>query len=135
VTPGFDTIALEFHDSEIARASIEGPDLVLTFSAAYVHRSSGNPGIDAGQGYLAPLVLAFRGARCTGDLSRCIGTLSDGALDGPDIPRGLLPLPFTTTNPVHAHLQFTNGTTLDVHAAGMDCRITGEERFVESFAC
>jgi hypothetical protein len=135
VTPGLDNIALEFHDSEIAHASVAGTDLLLTFSAAYVHRSSGTPGVDSGQGYLAPLVLAFRGAQFTGDLPRCIGRLSDGRMAGADIPRGLLPLPFTTTNPVHAQLQFTNGATLDVHAAGMDCRITGEERFVESYAC
>lgn len=122
-------LMLDLADSEVAAISSTGADLVLVFSAAAVQRADGV------HGFLAAVSMTFRSAGCTGNLARCIGKLSDGSLTGVDVPRGLLPLPFATSNTVHAQLQFANGAALDVHAAGMECRITGEERFTESYAC
>lgn len=120
---------LDFVDSELARAAMAGPDLVLTFSAAAVRQADGT------RGYLSALAMTFHAAHCTGDLAGCVGRIADASLQGADVARGALPLPFATAHPVHAHLRFANGTALEVRAGGMGCTPDGSGRFVESYAC
>jgi hypothetical protein len=53
-----DNAAVEIHDSTLERIEHEGDDIVAVFSA-YVHRSAGRPGIDAGSGWSQALHLRF----------------------------------------------------------------------------
>jgi len=134
-TPEGTNAALEFHDSEVGGVTVLDRELNVVFSAAYVHRSPGRPGVDTGKGYIAPLTMKFREATWEGDLSLCFGKLSTGTIECEGVRAGLVPLPYGSTGPIVVYLQFTNGAVLIVHAAKMQCTITGEETFVESYAC
>ncbi|MBC5786388.1 hypothetical protein H8N03_25850 [Ramlibacter sp. USB13] len=131
----FENAALEFHDSEVREVQKAGADLLLTFSAAYVHRSNGRPGVDAGAGYLAELLITFRDAEWSGDLGSCQGKLSDGELCVGSERLSLVPLPYVASGSVSAELQFANGVALSIRASSVTCLPTGGERFVESYAC
>src|ERR1700745_3598444 len=51
--------AIEFHDSELVAGSRGGASVVLSFSAAYVHESTGVAGVDAGVGWYQPATLTI----------------------------------------------------------------------------
>lgn len=134
-TPEGTNAALEFHDSEVGSVTTIGHELSVVFSAAYVHRSAGRPGLDAGKGYIAPLTMKFREATSEGNLPLCFGQLSTGNVECGGVKMDLIPLPYSSDGPIVGYLQFTNGAVLIVHASQMQCTITGEETFVESYAC
>ncbi len=46
--------AIELHDSELSAITHDGSTVVLSFSPAYLHRSVGRPGYDAGVGWWQP---------------------------------------------------------------------------------
>jgi hypothetical protein len=131
----FENAALEFHDSKVRGAQKAEADLLLTFSAAYIHRSNGRPGVDAGAGYAAELLIVFREAEWAGDLAACQGKLSEGELVVGGERLSMVPLPYAASGGVSAELQFANGSALSIRASSVECLPTGDERFVESYAC
>jgi hypothetical protein len=128
-------VALEFHDSEVSAVQPQGEDLSISFSAAYVHRSEGAPGVDAGSGYAQALEILLQRATWSGELRACLGRLSGGHLcsDGQRLP--LVPLPYESAGPISVELVFQNGDSLTATAERAVIRFTGEPRFVESFKC
>src|SRR4051794_18873937 len=120
--------ALEFHDSEVESALPVNDQLVVAFSAAYIHRSAGVPGVDSGEGYVAPLSLIFERASWLGDLQSCQGNLSDGEVRVDGRRFRMLPLPFLGEGSVTAKLHFQNGSSLEIGAALVRCEPTGRER-------
>ena len=127
--------ALEFHDSEVSAVQLKDGDLLISFSAAYVHRSEGVSGADAGSGYAQALVMLLQRATWSGALQSCFGRLSDGhVLEGEKRLR-LVSLPYESARPVRVELVFQNGETLAATAERATIRFVGEPRFVESFRC
>ena len=120
---------LEFHDSEVRGIAFDCDELTLAFSAAFVQVEG------AGAGYVQSLVLACTWATIDGPLADGVGRLSHGKLwvDGVALPA--LPFPYTAPGPVRIELQFSNGSRLAITAATLECRFTGDPKFVESFAC
>ena len=127
--------ALEFHDSEVSSITDADGSLHVRFSAAYVHRSDGVPGVDSGEGYIQAVELTLENASWDGSLAECIGKLSDGELFVVDRPLGLVPLPFESTSQTRVELQFSNGATLLARGAPVHVRTNGAARFVERFVC
>jgi len=127
--------AFEFHDSEVSKIEANTGALIVTFSAAYVHRSEGTPGVDNGEGYVQAVELQIAGATWKGTLEECVGNLSDGDLFLTDTPVRLVPLPFEAAGRVRLELQFTNGTALWASGTSVQVRHAGEARFVELFSC
>ena len=129
-------VALEFHDSEVSTVQPNGEDLSISFSAAYVHRSEGAPGVDAGSGYVQALEMLLHRATWSGELRACLGRLSGGYLcsGGQRLP--LVPLPYESAGgPIRVEFVFQNGESLTATAERIVVRFTGEPRFVESFKC
>jgi hypothetical protein len=125
--------ALEFHDSEVGTIVEAGGCLRIVFRAATIHRSEGEPGVDAGTGWIQPVELALEGASeptATGD---CSGELSDGALVVDDREAALVPLPFSTDGQILVRLVFKSGGTWSATAASVSCRGAGDARYVETF--
>lgn len=135
MTLEFFNAALEFHDSQVAQIMPTDSDLIVHFSAGYVHRSDGRPGIDAGAGYVAPIFIRLVSARWVGDLGLCIGMLWDGCISEGESKMSLIPLPYRRVGDISAHFQFANGEELTVAASAIECSLTGEETFVESYGC
>ena len=128
-------VALEYHDSEVRRVESTADSLTVFFSAAYVHRSTGRPAIDAGSGYAQSVEMLFSGAAWRGPLPECVGRLAAGQVVANGVARSLIDLPHASTGPVAAEFQFANGALLSVTASALVCRFIGEPRFIESFAC
>ena len=129
------TFALLFHDSEVGLVKSEAGTLVLQFSAAHVQRTAGHPGAGRETGHARTLELVFRQASWSGALPDCVGRLSQGRLSAGGVAHAALPLPFEAAGPVACELVFANGTLLEVSAASVQARFTGDPRFVESLAC
>src|SRR3954468_14295296 len=69
--------AIELHDSTLAAVSQIDTAAVLYFSAAYVHESVGEPGVDAGSGWYQSATFTVAGARIVSRASTP-ATLIDG---------------------------------------------------------
>jgi len=127
--------AIEFHDSEISSVVSEAGRLYIRFSAAYIHKSVGVPGVDSGGGYVQAIVIQLERAQWIGQLNECVGKLSDGKLEVNGQEQKLVPLPFTVVGHIRLTLQFSNGTELSVTAGDLEVSQIGEARYIESFAC
>lgn len=125
--------ALEFHDSEVASVSGNQERLTMSFSEAYVHSSSGVPGVSPGDGYVQPAKLVFSQVSWSGPLSEATGSVSDGVIriDGKDF--SLIPLPFEAEGAVTAEFTFVSGVRLSVRARAVHCSVYGDARWVEAF--
>ncbi|MGO9446629.1 MAG: hypothetical protein ACLPXB_17925 [Thiobacillaceae bacterium] len=102
---------LEFQDSRITSVSTNRGALALNFSAAYLHKSKGVPGLDAGTGWVQEAVLTFLGASSDGPIDIGEGWMIDGTLVAGGETMSCLPVPFNTTDNVSAEFRLTNGIT------------------------
>ena len=126
--------SLELHDSKVKLAEGASGTFRLVFSAAYVHRSEGRPGVDAGAGYIQPAELVFSEASWSEPSVACLGDLSDGWVSVNGEKLSLVPLPFSASGQVSAEFVFVSGAVLSVSASSIACSPTGEPRFVENYA-
>ena len=126
--------ALELHDSEVAEVKVGRDTLRIVFDPAYVHRSSGRPGIDAGDGFLQPAQLIFSEASWSGLPAECRGTVSDGSLLVDEKSLGLVPCPLQVSGEIAARIEFTSGKVLTVEAKGLACELLGPGRWLEAYA-
>ena len=128
---------LEFQDSQVSGAQVQGDELRLVLSSAHVSGPAGGSAQAAGEmdGYLAPLALHWRGARWQGELALALGRLAEGELwmDGQRFLR--LPLPYEGKAAVRARLAFANGVVLEIQADRLACPLSGNEIYTASYAC
>lgn len=127
--------AFEFHDSEVRSVEPREDSLIVMFSAAYVHRSTGRPGVHSGSGYVQSVEMEFLGATWDGPTTECVGRLSGGSVISNSMAQSIIELPFSSNGPVSSELQFSNGSLLSVKAQKLVCRFAGEPRFVEILRC
>ena len=126
--------ALELHDSTLSAVERADKTLLLHLDPAYVHKSPGVPGKDAGEGWLCVVQIILRDAvdSVSIDSAECI---SDGALvcNGQRLDN-LIPIPFSFAGKTHLSLVLTEGgKTLEIGANGVDVSLTNAGRFLEPF--
>ena len=126
--------ALEFHDSDVVELRPDGSTLHMIFEPAYVHRSNGRPGVDAGSGFLQPAEIVFTGAQFNEKDGPCRGAISEGmiAVAGKKFD-SVFPLPFEASGKVAAEFTFESGAVLSVTAAGVSCASTGPAELVDGY--
>ena len=127
--------AMEFHDSEVSVIDVHSDDVVVKFSAAYVHRSEGQPGVDAGNGYVQSLELFCSGARVLIQEEGCVGSISDGKLVTGGVEMNLVPIPFESNSESSLEFVFRNGSRFCVKAQRVIISVKGEAKFIETFKC
>lgn len=125
--------ALELHDSRVESLRTNRADLTVQFSAAYLHKSEGVPGADAGSGWVQEAELIFVGANYGPSIDIGDGWIVEGSVCVGGELMSVLPVPFTAADSVAAHLCFANGSTLKVHATSVCLSLTGKPRYVEDF--
>ncbi|MGZ8961960.1 MAG: hypothetical protein ACXW1P_11040 [Methylophilaceae bacterium] len=126
--------AIELHDSEVLLAEDAGDVFRIVFSSAYIHRSLGQPGIDAGAGYTQQAELTFTSATWSKSALSIIGKLSDGFLMLSGKKHPLIPLPLLVSGKIEAELVFVSGAVLSISALSVSCKFTSEAHFVENYA-
>mgnify|MGYP003343576628 CR=1 FL=1 len=124
-------VALEFHDSEVAEVGLCGRDVVVRFSAGYVHRT----GTGEGAGFLQSLELVCLDVDDWSQESGCVGRLSEGTLQIDGERLAMVPVPWEAHAPTMLSLTFANGAACEVRSRGMRLQPVGEARFVEWLRC
>jgi hypothetical protein len=126
--------AIEFHDSDVVELRQVDTALHLVFEPAYVHKSDGRPGIDAGSGFLQPAEIVFAGAKFTEKDGPCKGSITEGVItvSGKKFD-SVLPLPYSASGKVSAEFTFESGAVLSVTGTGISCASTGPAELVDSY--
>ena len=123
--------AVEIHDSSLERIETRGRDVVATIRA-YVHRSAGRPGIDAGTGWIQPVRLEFPKATATGSIDaipmELLGgrlVLSGGTFDN------LIPMPVMHVGTSRLELESWNDARIVIEGDGVSGAFAGPPEYVE----
>jgi len=128
--------AIEFHDSEVKGISQQGETVVITFSKAYIHKSEGKPGVDAGSGWTQVAELNVGGASLRGALPEFPAELLDGhiRIDG---ELSEFPIPLNESGSVEVRLEFFSREykVIEVIVVGkqVKLRLLGEPTHIEEF--
>jgi len=98
--------ALELHDSKVVTIRMSGGALHVVFESAYVHRSAGQPGTDAGSGYAQPAEMVFSDAQYSESAGPCTGAISDGEISTEGAKfENVVPLPFSASGTCRPQLR------------------------------
>jgi hypothetical protein len=126
--------AVEFHDSRLERIDIQD-DTVIAVVAAYVHRSSGMPGLDSGTGWSQSLQLRFRRGRVTGSVDMLPMEILGGHLESSgEHFENLLPLPLARVGSTRLELHGWNDLEIDIEGDSVEAVLVGEARYIEDVA-
>ena len=125
---------VELHDSEVSAVAREGESVVVRFASVYVHRSGGEPGRDAGTGWVQPAELIIGGGSVEGAYPGFPCPVADGTFecDGTVLDNAL-PLPCERTGRVRLELTFTTESALTITGESAVLNLLGEARYVEDF--
>ena len=125
--------AIEFHDSTLASITVaESGDVILHLSSAYIHESHGEPGRDAGSGWVQEARIHVMGAAVAGSLLELPCNLRDGEvqLDGEVFQ--LLPIPFDRHGSVQLDLEcMPTGNKIRITGSGLRLEMLGVATYVE----
>ncbi len=126
--------AIEFHDSELAAVSRVGTSVVLSFSAVYVHESTGVPGVDAGVGWFQPATFTIAHGEIASD-AQLPADVSDGVIRiAGTLHQNHLPATAGTLDgPIELSLLFSTSETLLVSGAAITIELSGQSDPVEKF--
>jgi len=126
---------IELHDSKVAGIQKIGNQLIVFFSKAYVHQSKGEPGRDAGSGWVQAAALVFAEGMAVGDgIAEWPADIWDGHL----VVEGVLlnnqiPVPFEEAGKVELRLQLDTPAEVTVRGRGVCLRMLGDPVYVEEF--
>ncbi len=126
---------IELHDSEVAEITVKGDaEVVISFSPAYIHRSTGRPGVDAGTGWIQKAELKFTGATVTSRLLQVPQNIWKGHLKLADqLLDNEIPIPLNYEGPVELDLVFSTISGVVVQAYSVTLTLIGEARYIEEF--
>ena len=123
--------AVELHDTKILSCRQEGESLLMRLDA-YVHQSTGEPGVDQGTGWSQQVDLIVTNAVVAAPSANPDSlSISDGTLviDGQSL--SLLPLPLKKAGSVRLSLLGDDGAELVVDGTAVELSSAGEPTFVE----
>ncbi len=124
--------AMEFHDSTLDRVERDGADLALHFSAAYIHESEGEAGVDAGSGWVQELRLHIVEASFSGQIFNLPCKLWGGSICvGRKQFDNAVPIPLDYRGGVEVTLEETSQLTIT--GTGLRVELCGEPKYVEEF--
>lgn len=124
---------LELHDSQVESILVEGRNLALIFSAAYIHKSPGRPGRDAGTGWTQRIRLEFKKASLDGKPEKLPDRIDEGELDLGGKGDGGISLPFLWDKPVRLSLIFQSGNEIQIYGDRLSVTELGDAVYVENF--
>jgi len=125
---------MEFHDSTFDSLERDGANLTLRFSAAYIHESEGEPGLDAGIGWFQEVQIHLSNASTSGSMSELPCYLWDGQISLGGESRQMAPVPLDDGT-VHLKLVENGERDRQIEVSGTHVRmeLSGEPKHVEKF--
>ena len=125
--------AIEIHDSELAAVVATENGVIVRLAPAYVHRSGGRPGFDAGSGWTQSVEMLFASGVVEGSLPSLPCTLDDGSVSGGTEFRGMIPLPCVVETAVRFEAWSLHGELVVIRGVGLEVKAVGEASYVEEF--
>jgi hypothetical protein len=125
---------IELHNSTVSTITIEDRSAIVNFSAAYIHKSEGNAGVDAGTGWIQAARLVIKESSMKGQFISGPDTILDGVLWVGDVEHSnFIPIPFDTLDAVRLHLEFASGNHVTLTGKGATLELFGDPKFIEEF--
>jgi hypothetical protein len=126
---------IELHDSEVAEVRVSEGMVTVRFAPAYVHESAGEPGVDAGTGWIQDAELLIFEATLVGKIPPLPCDLDDGkmVIDGHEMDN-MIPLPLESAG----NVRFVGAFKYDdfmIEVVGKGCRVVlgPDATYVEEF--
>jgi hypothetical protein len=125
---------IELHDSTLGALTLSDGDAVLSLRPAYVHKSTGRPGIDVGTGWMQDVDLTIADATVTGSAETLPTTISDGTLLlGTECHENQISFTPAVADVVQLTLTLVDGGILTVRGCHLTVEGVGEPQYVEAF--
>jgi len=124
--------AIEFHDSTLVAVERRDDTVVVRLNA-YLHRSEGRPGYDAGTGWIQVVELTFAGGLVERSPAELPLELDDGELTSDFETQFLLALPAASIGDIRFTTCGLYGDELIVRGNGLVVKTLDEARYVEDF--
>ena len=123
--------AIEFHDSTLDSVQVDGTNLTIRFSAAYIHESNGKPGLDAGSGWTQEALIHMKGASVEGTIHELPCNLWDGSLRlGGDLFE-MIPIPLAYEGGIEINLE--QDGKMRITGTHVHLELVGKAIYVEQF--
>lgn len=125
---------IELHDSVVQRCTADGDDVEVRLSPAYLHRTTGRPGFDAGDVFTLDIDLRFSVAVIDVPFVEVPVQLADGCFAVGDATfRNAIPFPFDRNGPVVAEFIDCHGRVARIVSRSLTLHPVSNEIFLESF--
>ena len=133
VPPPMNT-TIELHDSIVAEITEPDGEVVVHFAPAYLHKSEGRPGVDAGTGWVQEARLIFAKASIGGSVPDLPCAVMDGELIvGAEQHDNQVTVPLAMVAHTELRLVFDSIHTVTVSGRSVRLELLGEPRYVEEF--
>jgi hypothetical protein len=108
--------AIEFHDCVLKRIDRAGDEIHFLFEA-YVHRSSGEPGVDPGTGWTVDVELILSAAESRSIAANLPGSVSQGSLCLDDSKvSNIITLPLQVSAGIALRIELMSGEIVEATA-------------------
>ncbi len=133
MTDGNQNRAIEIHDSTLDAISQEGGYTTVYFRPAYIHQSSGEPGVDPGSGWIQHVALCIKDATVIPASAELPGKLLDGRLAVGTITwENEIPIRDEYIGELEVELQTWHETVV-VMGTDLQIKLLGHAKYVEEF--
>lgn len=126
--------AIEIYDSTLASVAHDGGHVVVKFKPAYIHRSTGTPGVDPGGGWVQDAILRVENGTIDGSVLEMPGDLWEGSLQvGNQRVENIIPLPLDYQGAVTLVLVAQDESRMVIRGSAISAILVGQPRFIEEF--
>ena len=125
--------ALELYDSRVSYIRFTAEGAEVHFSFAYIYQAKGAPGRDPGSAWSQEAILYLESPQAVDPLPPLPNTIRDGYLENGGRRYEMIPLPFERKTPGRLHLEFADGSVLEVKGEHPLIKLVGEKVFLEDF--
>jgi hypothetical protein len=125
-------VAIEIHDSELGSIELAGRTATLRLAPAYVHKSYGEPGVDAGTGWTQHVTIVIDDAVVESSVPSFPCDLTDGTLTvNTESWDNLIPLPLRRQGSVSLVLVGMWGGSVSVSGKEITATPNGDATYIE----
>jgi hypothetical protein len=126
--------AIEIYDSTLTSLVQEGQRVIVDLQPAYIHRSTGMPGVDPGGGWAQDVILVVEKGTIEGDVTELPCDLWEGSLQvGNETIANIIPLPLDYRGVVELTLVTQTENRVIIRGSAISATPIGESKFIEEF--
>ena len=125
---------IEIHDSRLESVEQLGENMILRLSPAYIHKSTGEPGVNVGTGWTQDALVTIEGVSAKRIAEALPVYLSDGTLriDSKEFSN-MIPLPMSRKGSIVLDFLTTENERISIKGSSIRVELLGEPVYVEEF--